>query len=99
MVNKLTVFPFLPGWKHPPFEILVVIAKILKDEGQDRTCAKLNVASRYLCHETLQVLWSHVAVTLPPVRRIKSLWRPKKNIGWLRRFIVADDGAKHIRCA
>jgi hypothetical protein len=69
---------------------------ILKDAGQDRTCAKSNVASRHLYHATLAVLWSHVTITLPPVRRTKSLWRPKQNIGWLTRFIVTD-GAQHIR--
>jgi hypothetical protein len=50
-----------------PAEVLGIVAAYLKIEGQDLSCANLNMASRTLRTETLGTLWE--TISLPRLYR------------------------------
>jgi hypothetical protein len=91
MVNKT---PSLPQDDQKlPTEVIGIIAKDLKDEHQDRTCANVNETSRYLHAETLKTLWTVVTTKLPYDRWTKDDADPKPEL----RTIFEAEGAKHLQ--
>jgi hypothetical protein len=70
-----------------PTEVLGIVAKYLKDEQQDRTCANLNETSKGLYAETLKDLWSVLRVRLSSYHDMN---------GQIDR-ILCGTGGKHIQ--
>jgi hypothetical protein len=75
-------------------DVLGIVASFLKADGQDLTCANLNMASRTLRAETMQTLWG--TVTFPRVHdpQYRRSWDGYEAV--FRRTVNAQ-GAKYIR--
>lgn len=86
----LLPLPLVQQSQRLPTEVLGIVAKYLKDEGQDRTCANLNETSQGLYDETLEDLWTTIRVRLEGESGEGNLH------GQLQR-ILRCKGAKHIQ--
>jgi hypothetical protein len=93
--NLRPVYPlrFDQDGQRLPSEVIGIIAKYLKDEHQDRTCANLNQTSRSVFAETLKTLWTVFPSPLAYEKWTEEDFDPKP---WLRSIFRAE-GAKHIQ--